>query len=60
MGESNTNPTVKPRFAYFHLTVFLSTLLSVFFFFLLFQVPSLLLLLLLYASIEFHIIIIIY
>ena len=59
MGESNTNPTVKPRFAYFHLTVFLSTLLSVFFF-LLFQVPSLLLLLLLYASIEFHIIIIIY
>ena len=33
MGESNTNPTVKPRFAYFHLTVFLSTLLSVFFFF---------------------------
>ena len=52
MEESNTNPTVKPRFAYFHLTMFLSTLLSVFFV-LLFPVPSLLLLLLLYASIDF-------
>ena len=60
MEESNTNPTVKtPRLAYFHLTMFLLTLLSVFFV-LLFPVPSLLLLLLLYASIEFHIIIIIY
>ena len=59
MEESNTNPTAKPRFAYFHLTMFLSTLLSVFFV-LLFPVPSLLLLLLLCASIEFHIIIIIY
>ena len=29
MEESNTNPTVNPRFAYFHLTMFLSTLLSV-------------------------------
>ena len=37
MEESNTNPTVKPRFAYFHLTVFLSTLVSVFF---CFAVPS--------------------
>ena len=56
MEESNTNPTVKtPRLAYFHLTMFLSTLLV-----LLFPVHSLLLLLLLCASIEFHIIIIIY
>ena len=38
MEESNTNPTVKtPRLAYFHLTMFLSTLLSVFF---CFAVPS--------------------